>query len=138
MGGKTVLPLLSSFFRNLLSSRNCGLTSTSLRCGSQLSCRVSSSNCSSSFCSSVSFETQASLSNFEATAEDDLAFGEGFGAPKNAVMLPLGFGFFVASVAASAALRFRLISKAVSGGSIGGIEYENVVAQLDTMCSIYA
>ena len=37
------------------------------------------------------------------------ALGLGFGAPKKAVMLPFCLGFLDASVAAAAALRFRLI-----------------------------
>jgi hypothetical protein len=105
MGGYTVFPLSNSFFRNRFSSRNPGLTSTSFKCGSQLSCSVSISNLSSSFCSSLSFATHASLSNFAGADAPSL----GFGAPKNDVMLPLTFVFFAASVAASAALRLRLI-----------------------------
>lgn len=104
IGGYTVLPLLISLLRNLFSSKNCGLTRTSLRCGSQLSCSVSSSNCSSSFCSSVSFATHASRSKAAAAPDLAGALGLGLGAPKKEVMLPSIFGFF-ASVPASAALR---------------------------------
>jgi hypothetical protein len=58
----------------------------------------------------VSFETHDSRSNLAAAADvGALEFGEGFGAPKKAVMLPFCLGFFVASAAASAALRLRLI-----------------------------
>jgi hypothetical protein len=105
MGGYTAFPLASSFFKKRFRSRNVGLSSTSLRCGSQLSCSVSISSFSSSFCSSVSFAIHASLSNFAAAVAPSL----GLGAPKNDVILPLSFVFFAASVAAVAALRLRLI-----------------------------
>ena len=65
-GGKTFLPDSTSFFRNLLSSRKVGVTTSSFRAASQLSCSVLISSAKSSFCSGVSLATQVSLSNFTA------------------------------------------------------------------------
>jgi len=81
----------------------------------------------------VSLATQASLSNLTGCISDAVADevgwdgvveeevdGLGLGWPKNAVMEPLLFGFFAASVARSAALRLRdMMGSLVLSGTLG-------------------
>lgn len=109
-----VLPSSFSFFKNLFRSKNSFVSTSSLRYANQLSCKVSISNFSSSFCSSVSFASHASLSNFTAgdKTEGYLAAGlaTGLGAPKNDVMVPLALGFLASASARSTALRFTPVA----------------------------
>lgn len=63
-----VLPSSFSFFRKRFSSRKSLFNTSSFSCASHESCRLLISSWSRSFCSSVSFSTQASLSNFRVAA----------------------------------------------------------------------
>jgi hypothetical protein len=97
------------------------VTSSSLSRASQLSCRVSSSSCSSFFCSGVSEDTHFSLSNLIAggsEAEDVplLLPPAGFGAAKKDVRVPC-LAFFGSEPASAAALRLRV--DIVRTGSLG-------------------
>src|SRR5438046_2979074 len=114
-GGNTVFPLLFSRCRNRLSSRNPSDKISSFRCASQLSCSVSISSFSSSFCSGVSFSTHLALSNFGVAtgaaggapppAFEPVPLLVAFGASKKDVIFPFAFGFLVSLAARSAALR---------------------------------
>lgn len=83
---------------------------SSLRCASQLSCKVSISSWSSSFCSAVSPATHFSLSNLgagvSAAAAEPLATG--FGAPKKDMILPSCLGFLLSADDSVPALRLRV------------------------------
>lgn len=95
---------------------------SSLRCASQLSCKVSISSWSSSFCSAVSPATHFSLSNLGAgvsaaaaaataplplpAAAEPLATG--FGAPKKDMILPSCLGFLLSADDSVPALRLRV------------------------------
>lgn len=102
-----------SFLRKRFRLRKLSLVTSSLRAPSQLSCRVSISSLSSSLCSSESFATHASLSNFMgcvagAVGSDAVGFEAealGLGTPKNDVMEAFCLGFLAASAAMSPALR---------------------------------
>ena len=106
---------------------NSGVTISSFKCASQLSCSVSISSFSSSFCSSVSLASHFSLSNFrtgtgaaagfaaavvvsEPGFEESADVWELLGAPKNEAMLPFALGFFASAAASSVALRLRDIA----------------------------
>lgn len=118
-----VFPLSFSLFKNFLSSKKSLVNSSSFKWASQLSCSVSISNFSSSFCSSVNFSSHFSLSNAGAATggssglglvkEDKgdvwvvapAGLGTEAGCLKKDVMLALALGFFATSVASSPALR---------------------------------
>ena len=100
-----VFPLSFSFFRNLLRSKNSLLNTSSFKCANQLSCNVSISRASSSFCSSVSLASHCFLSKLSGGAAGE-AEDVGLGWLKKEVMLALDFGFLASAVARSAAFRF--------------------------------
>lgn len=148
-GGNIVFPLSFSFFKNLLRSKNSLDSISSFNCDNQLSCRVSISSFSSSFCSSFSFSSHLALSNFGAAiggseglglvnddkglicvaAPPDLASVAG--CFKNEVMLAFALGFFTAPAvvaATSPALRLSgvVIALAVDVRE-GGIKVKEMV-----------
>lgn len=103
IGGNTFFPPSVSFFRNLFRLRNSDVVTSSLRWASQDSCKVSISSFSSSFCSSESLATHATLSNFGAAVVPSFpspvppAFllpRAGLGWPKNDVMLRVSRSVF--------------------------------------------
>lgn len=103
-GGNIFFPESTSFCRKRLRSRNSLLTTSSLRCASQLGSKVSISSFKSFFCSSDKVDTHLSLSNLTGGASEDAALGDDdgadevvvlvvFGAPKNEVRLASFLGF---------------------------------------------
>ena len=120
IGGKTFLPDSTSFFRNLFSSRKSLDTISSFRWASQLSCKVSISSLSNSFCSSDNVPSHSDLLNLEMMVLSSLAWSPlpsllaaasvpaaRLGCPKKDVMLASAFGFLV-SVRATPVAALRL------------------------------
>lgn len=112
-GGKIFLEPAISLARNLFRSRNSLLVTSSLRCASQLSSRVSISSRSSSFWSSLRPATHLALSNVGAGdsvrgAEPLVEEETTLGAPKKDVMLALPVLAFLLASTLVAALRLSV------------------------------